>query len=256
MIEIFKNREATSSFEEVVASYSAREFDSPRRSTVLLLDFWRSFDYAVEKFGKLICADFSHHFRLHFEYSVPVQAGKSKKASYTDLMIVDSSHAIGLEAKYMEPPYPIVSSWIKEGPDEQNRRKILGGWLSLIQSVTDVSLTFDDVCSLPYQLIHRTASVCSVPSTSRYIVYQIFEPKKENYYAKRLQVLESLLGGIGGGPPLSFVLMISPFEPFEHYQDLLDLWDAGERKMSPQVTAALTSSRLARFPKPRIVRFA
>ena len=254
-MEIFKNRETVSSFEELVASYSAGEFDSPRRSTVLLLDFWRSFDYAAKRLEEFICADYSHQCRLHFEYSVPVQAGEGK-ASFTDLMIVGSSIAVGIEAKYMEPPYQIVSSWIKKGSDEQNRKRVLGGWLSLIQSVTDVSLTFDDICSLPYQLIHRTASVCNVPAKSRYIVYQIFEPKKENYYSKRLQVLASLLGGVGGGSPLSFVLMISPFEPLKHYQELLDLWNAGERKMSSQVTAALISSRLARFVKPQLVRFA
>lgn len=255
MIEIFKNRDAINSFEELVASYSASEFDSPRRSTVLLLDYWRSYDNAAKRLEEFICTDFTHQIRLNFEYSVPVQAGDGK-ASSTDLMMVDSSLAIGLEAKFTEPPYPIVSSWMKKGSDKQNRKEVLGGWLSLIQSVTNVSLTFDDVCSLPYQLIHRTASVCSIPATSRYIVYQIFEPNKEDYYSECLQTFASLLEGIEGGSPLSFVLMISPFEPFEHYQKLLDLWDEGERKMSPQVTAALTSSRLARFLKPRIVRFA
>ena len=254
MIEIFKNREAIYSFEELVASYSASEFDSPRRSTVLLLDYWRSFDYAVKRFEELFCVDFSDQIQLHFEYRVPAQAGRGQ-ASCTDLMVISNSIAFAIEAKYTEDPYETVSKWSRSS-NVQNREDVLGGWLSLIQSVTEVSLTFDDICSLPYQLIHRTASVCNVPATSRYIVYQIFEPNKEDYYSERLQKLASLLGGIGGGSPLSFVLMISPFEPLEHYQELLDLWNAGEREISSRVTAALTSSRLARFVKPRLVRFA
>ena len=255
MIEIFKNDEAANSFEELVALYKTSEFDSPRRSTVLLLDYWRSFDYAVKALEELIGVEFVDQIQLHFEYGVPPQAGKGK-SSFTDLMIVDGSLAVGIEAKYKESPYQTVSSWIEEGADEQNRKRVLGGWLSLIRSVTDVRLTCDNICSLPYQLVHRTASVCNVPATSRYIVYQIFEPNKEHYYSEHLQTLASLLGEVGGGSPLSFVLMISSFERLEHYQELVDRWDSGEREMSPQVTAALEHSRLARFAKSRIVRFA
>lgn len=148
VIEIFKNRKAIYSFKELVASYSDSEFDSPRRSTVLLLDYWRSFDDAVKRTEEFICADFSNQIRLHFEYSVPVQAGKGKP-SITDLMLLGDSAAFALEGKYKENPYPTVSKWLIDSA-EQNRREVLGGWLSLIQSETGVSLTIDEISSLPY----------------------------------------------------------------------------------------------------------
>ena len=251
MIDIFKNREAIYGFEDLVASYSTSEFDSPRRSTVLLLDYWRSFDSATESFEEMFGVDFSKQGRLHFEYSVPVQAGRGK-ASLTDLMLIGNAKAFAIEAKFREGAYKLVSKWLSQS-NRQNREEVLGGWLNLIQTRTGVSLALDDISFFPYQFIHRTASVCSVPATSRHIVYQLFEPDKEDYYSEHLQALANLLGK---GSTLSFVLMICPFVPLEHYQELLDLWDEGARKLSSQVITALKSTRLARFAEPRLVRFA
>ena len=138
MTIIFKNRIVISNFKDLVASYSPSEFDSPRRSTVLLLDFWRSFGAAVKEFGKLLCLDDSFQSLLHFEYTVPVQAGRGK-VSQTDLMLINKNSAFALEAKYKENPYPSVSNWLQIS-NTQNRNEVLGGWLTLIHSRTGVSL--------------------------------------------------------------------------------------------------------------------
>ena len=253
MIEIFKKREAVYSFDELVESYPASEFDSPRRSTVLLLDYWRSFDSAIEKLKELICVIFSNQSRLYFEYSVPAQAGCGK-VSLTDLMLIDNATAIAVEAKYLEPPYQTVSKWLKSS-DEQNRQEVLGGWLTLIQSRTGVSLAIVDISSLPYQLIHRTASACFAGVNSQHIVYQLFDPTKQDYYSECLRELAILFQK---GSSLSFWLMLCPFEPLEDYQKLLDHWDrtTPKPKLSSQVIPILRSKRLARFQKPQIVRFA
>lgn len=255
VIEILKNRQAICSLEELVASYPASEFDSPCRSTVPLLDYWRSPKCAVQRFEKLVSVKFADQIQLLFEYRVPVQAGRGK-ASFTDLMIVDSSIAVGIEAKYMESRYQIVSQWIKKGSDEQNRKKVLGGWLSLIQSVTNVSLTFDDICSLPYQLIHRIASVCHVSATSRYVVYQLFDPAKQDYYS---EYLHTMAGFFRESSTLSLLLMLCPLEPLEDYQVLLRRWHHAKTpkpKLSSQVKPKLLSRRLACFHEPQLVRFA
>ena len=156
MAKIFKNRKVISNFENLVASYSPSEFDSPRRSTILLLDYWRSFGQAVKGFRELVCLDNSSQSLLHFEYSVSVQAGKGK-ASMTDLMLIDKTSTFAFEAKYKENPYQSVSKWLQKS-DTQNRKRVLDGWLCLIHSRTGVSLAISDISSLPYQLIHRTAS--------------------------------------------------------------------------------------------------
>jgi len=181
VIEIFKNRKAIYSFKELVASYSDSEFDSPRRSTVLLLDYWRSFDDAVKRSEEYICADFSNQIRLHFEY--------------------------------------------------------------------------DEISSLPYQLIHRSASACFAPASSRRVVYQVFDPTKQDYYSKCLHEMARLFQE---GSTLSFWLMLCPFEPLEDYQKLLDQWDrtTPKPKISSQVKPMLISRRLARFHEPQLVRFA
>lgn len=253
MVDIVKNREAIYGFEDLVASYSTSEFDSPRRSTVLFLDYWRSFNHAVKRFEALVGVDFSNQSRLHFDYSVPVQAGCGKN-SFTDLMLTGNSTAFAIEAKYTEGPYETVSKWSRRS-DEQNRKTVLGGWLSLIQSKTGVSLTIDEISSLPYQLIHRSASACFAPASFRHVVYQVFDPAKQDYYSKCLHAMARLFQE---GSTLSFWLMLCSFEPLEDYQILLDQWDrtTPKPKISSQVKPMLISRRLARFHEPQLVRFA
>lgn len=250
MIELFARGKKIDSFEELLASYPASEFDSPYRSTVLLLDYWRSLENTAKAFEKLVGVDFGNQMRLYFEFSVPVQCGWGK-ASSTDLMLTGNTFAVAVEVKFREPPYETVSKWLDKG-DKKNRKKVLKGWISLIRSGTGVSLTLNDIASLPYQCIHRTASVCSEAATSRYVAYQVFEPAKEGYYSQKLQALADLFQG---DPTLSFCLIVCPFEPLEDYKKLLDLWDTGGRKLSSQVSEALKSNCVARFAESRLIEF-
>ena len=250
MIELFARGKKIGSFEELLASYPIGEFDSPYRSTVLLLDYWRSLENTAKTFEKLVGVDFCNQMRLYFEFSVPVQCGWGK-ASSTDLMLIGNTIAVAVEAKFLEPPYETVSKWLNK-KNKKNRKKVLKGWISLIRSGTGVGLTLNDIASLPYQFFHRTASVCSEAATSRYIVYQVFEPAKEEYYSQELQALADLFQG---DSTLSFCLMVCPFEPLEDYKKLLNLWDTGGRKLSSQVSEALKSNCLARFAESRLVEF-
>lgn len=115
--------------------------------------------------------------QLSFEYHVPAQAGKGK-ASLTDLMISTGDDAIAIEAKYTEPHYESVSTWLsaERMRDEtadvtgtSNRERVLHGWLSAInECVGGTLLTQANVGDCTYQLIHRTASVCAISAeTSR-----------------------------------------------------------------------------------------
>ena len=250
MIEIFAHGKKIDSFEKLLASYSTSEFNSPYRSTVLLLDYWRTLENTAKAFEKLVGVDFCNKMQFYFEYGVPVQCGEGK-SSFTDLMLVGNTTAVAIEAKFREPPYETVSKWLNK-KNKKNRKKVLKGWISLIRSGTGVSLTPNDIASLPYQFIHRTASVCSVAATSRYVVYQVFEPAKEEYYSQKMKALAKLLQG---DSTLSFCLVVCPFKPLEDYKKLLDLWDTGCRKLSSQVSEALKSNCIARFAESRLIEF-
>jgi hypothetical protein len=149
------------------------DLDSPRRSTVPLVAYWRD---PLARFTQLLPQLGLHAAeppKFSFEHRVSVAAGRGKP-SYTDLMIVAPQVVIAIEAKYTEPAYETVKAWLRE-PRDQNRCTVLAGWLGLIDKVTAVSLTIDSVLDLPYQLVHRAASACFSLATHRAVLYQVFD---------------------------------------------------------------------------------
>jgi hypothetical protein len=236
----FQNR-PVSSFKELVRSFPRDEFNSPARSTVPHLDYWRSLERKANEFTALLGEPHSSQFDLHFEYRVPVQAGRGKP-SHTDLMLLSSELAVAIEAKFTEPPYEKISSWLRK-PPEANREQVLSGWLGLINRQCGVSLTQDQVFDLPYQLVHRTASACAASRPHCRVVYQIFDPEKQPYYESILSELAKLLRP--GSPGFSVVL--SPFEPTPRYLRLLSDWGAGVPDLAESVATALVSGQLLRF---------
>jgi hypothetical protein len=50
----------------------------------------------------------------------------------------------------------------------------LRGWLDEIESVVRHPIEPETVMDVPYQMIHRTASACTVDRPRRYVVYQVF----------------------------------------------------------------------------------
>lgn len=249
MIEILLNRKPVHDFKELVKSFPKSQFDSPRRSTVLLLDSWRTFEPNVNYIEESLRADFSANCRIHFEYRVSPPKGKGK-ASFTDVMLCGNGTVAAVEAKFKDPAGDDVSKWLSKGNKPTNRKQVLEGWLSLIECATGVSLSAKEVSTLPYQLIHRTASACSISARSRHVVYQVFDPAKEGYYSGSLQDMSKSLQDSSA---VSFWLMLCPFEPLEKYCGLLTKWDEGERKMSAKVAQALVSKSLARFLQPKFV---
>ncbi len=101
------------------------ELDSPRRSVVPLVDFWRTPEKRVHELGELIGLPLHPPAKLVFEYAVEVQSGRGK-ASFTDLMILTGDTAVAIEAKYTEPEYENVRAWLRD-PVEDNRTKVLNG---------------------------------------------------------------------------------------------------------------------------------
>ncbi len=146
-------------FAALLHSYSRDEFDSPYRSTVPLLALVKDKRNTLREI--LTACHASMPVDFHFEFKV----GQSKargKPSHTDLMVISEPVCIAIEAKWTEPPYESVASWLSKGGD--NREEVLKGWLDLLSS-GDAPLSSDEVADCEYQMLHRAASACAAASS-------------------------------------------------------------------------------------------
>ena len=78
---------------------------------------------------------------MHFEHEVPVQRGR-RKSSFTDLMIFGDDVAVAIEAKFTEPRYESVGTWLGGAPTA-NRVDVVEGWLCAIEAAAEKSIPRD-----------------------------------------------------------------------------------------------------------------
>jgi hypothetical protein len=245
MIELKANSRAVRSFEELVEQLGLDAVASPKRSTVPLLDYWRQPGPRLRFLEAHLGVKSSDQTELHFEYEVPVQQGRGK-SSYTDLMILGDDVAVAIEAKFTEPRYESVGTWL--GPEQAtNRADVLDGWIRAIEAVTEAAVDRKIVRELPYQLIHRTASVCCASRGKRVVVYQVFGDSPGAYYAEDLGRLASAMAA---RERVSFFIVRSAFHPTTTYAQLVARWDDGERDMATDVRDALVAGPLLEFDEP------
>jgi hypothetical protein len=98
-------------FEQLVKLLPPDAVASPLRSTVPLVDFWRTPEPRLARLSAAIGVPLHPPTYLCFEYPVRVQRGRGK-ASFTDLMIVASSAVVAIEAKFTEPRSETVGAWL------------------------------------------------------------------------------------------------------------------------------------------------
>jgi hypothetical protein len=146
-------------FTALLHSYSRDEFDSPHRSTVPLLALVKDKRNTLREILAACQASMPVDFR--FEFKVGQSKGQGKP-SHTDLMVICEPACIAIEAKWTEPPYESVASWLSKGGD--NREEVLKGWLDLLSS-RDAPLSSDEVADCEYQMLHRAASACATASS-------------------------------------------------------------------------------------------
>lgn len=178
----------------LVAKYPSDEFNSPERSTVPSLAFWRDSERRVAELGSGLGLAVPAECSIEFEYKVRPPAGRGKE-SHTDVMLWWGTTCIAIEAKYTEPRYQVVADWLCEGSHPENRKQVLVGWCGLIADVTGRKCDQESLSEVTYQMIHRVASVCSRPEKQRHVVYQVFDPTPEKvaYHRQELVKLKSLL---------------------------------------------------------------
>jgi hypothetical protein len=236
-VALFLDTVPYGSFEELIAHLPDDAVASPRRSTIPLIAYWRRAD-ALATLGLAP----SGRVELRFEHPTPVRRGKGK-ASYTDLMIISDAIAVAIEAKFTEPRYETVDEWLGRAPSD-NRLEVLDGWLALINEATGGQCTRESVSNLPYQIVHRTASVCAVDRPQRAIWYQLFKEPAPAFYERDLQ---SLLGQLPGTSTLQGRVLTCPATPYPEYQQLMTDWDRGHRGVSAEVRRLLSEDRAFRF---------
>lgn len=229
-------------FRELVRLMPKSALDSPRRSVVPLVDYWRQPDPRISHLSEVLGVQIGSSAKLVFEYAVAVQKGRGKP-SFTDLMILDADSAVAIEAKYTEPEYEKVRSWLRE-PVKPNRSDVLDGWLALINRTAACLLRRELVLDIPYQLIHRTASACFPGRRRTALVYFVFANNPPRHYLSHLQRLDDLLGNPSG---ISLHLVACPLTPLPAAADLTARWDNGERLLGDSVRSELLRAPLFSF---------
>jgi len=239
-----------SDYNSLIESYPKSEFDSPFRSTVPFLYFWKNIKERLDDYLGWLGLKISHTVTASFEFLVDVQRGKGRP-SQTDLMVIFDEYTITIEAKYTEPRYECVQNWLRKS---QNRILVLEGWLDLIHSAIGKSnIKAIDIVDLPYQLIHRCASACFPNVAHRTLIYQCFDldQEKEQYYKSQLQSLNQILNKPDN---LNFIVLNIPLLKSSEYIDLQNRWNRGERKMYRDVIRGMKKGEFIEFGNRKIIR--
>ena len=157
------------SFVTVLHQMRDSEFLKLSRSTVPSLHYWREPESSLERVLDKIGMGADACGALCFEY--PVASFGRNKPSFSDLMYISTYGSIAIEAKSTEPLGETCKQWRDSKQNSVNATSVLRHWLSLIERVTG-PVNVDEIEDVPYQMIHRIASLCSVDSPRRALMYQ------------------------------------------------------------------------------------
>lgn len=110
-------------------------------------------------------------FRRFLEYPTwprdPATGRAIGRPSMSDAMLLGAHLRIAVEGKWTEPhfgAYQTVRDWLREGRTDGVSRKpdVLKAWIANVRSADALrrGVTPESLASVPYQLVHRTASAC------------------------------------------------------------------------------------------------
>jgi len=256
---LFFDRQLVEGFGKLVGHFPAEQFQSPTRSTLpllaLLKDGTCQLDSLLAEMGLDANAD------LHVEYQVEPGRGRGKP-SHTDLKAKSPNAVVAVEAKWTEPPYENVSSWLKKGGEKpENRALVLQGWIDMIQPWAAKPILADDLGDMTYQTVHRAASACATASASgnakprlAYVVFHLpgdpFQVGPESNLAN-LERFYDLLGRPPEFPFFLFDVEMTPTPAFERIAGLAK----GRTETAEIVRQALLNEQLFAFGYVRMVRW-
>lgn len=244
-------RRTLTGHDALIGGYPDKEFNSPWRSTIPLVEFWRSPEKRVRELSGALGLVVPTAVRLGFEHTVSPPRGRGK-ASHTDVMIATSQFAIAIEAKWTEPRSEVVGDWLS---DSTNRAEVLRGWCDLLEKRTADPVDANDLVALPYQMVHRAASACDeAGSESRcWLVYMVFNAAGNSL---RLRDCRADLGGLqqvlGAGSSLGIALAECSVDPSNALLDLQGRWSRGAHTLAKPVRESLRSGGILQASLERV----
>jgi len=212
----------STSVEELLSLFPYEEFKSPFRSTVALINY-------VEhgSFLKVINADYDDT-KIVYEYEVQVLEGFGRP-SCSDLLVQTQNTSYIIEAKRTETKYDTVSEW-RSG--SENKELVLSGWLQLISNYTNEEIDLKEILNVPYQMIHRIASACSLKTKINKVIYLCFDLNSEmrKYYKDNINKMCVLTNN-----KIDIILDEISIKKKSMQINLEELWNNGFRDLSMKV---------------------
>jgi hypothetical protein len=220
------------------------EFRNLTRSTIPLLSYWsqperRLTELCLRLFGPF-CALGGD---LCFEY--PVKSVGRAKPSFSDLMYLTERCAFAVESKSREPLSGTVRQWLINQGASASRQQVLKHWLNLVRQKTE-AIDESQVQDVVYQMLHRTASVCSTGRQRIAVIYQMFDVgESHGDYEGELLKLARAIGAEG---KIGIVLQRIPTARTEFYRQTEDkVKDADQERRSLIIRDAVLDGRLFDF---------
>ena len=239
-------------FETLLYEFPDSEFKNLTRSTIPLLSYWREPEFAIGKIKAALSLSTPLEGTLCFEY--PVKSLNRAKPSFTDLMYISPQIVFGIEAKATEPRYETVQDWLSAAKGRSDREAVLSHWLRMItQRVGE--LTRENVLQVPYQMVHRLASVCSINAEAHALIYQIYSfgnKSEPEYYHKDLDMLAN---SISLSRSLSILLHKIFLKPTDNYDTLQKTIAARPTEAPFLIRGALVDGNLFEVQNQRIKLF-
>lgn len=222
----YKNKDVSNK-NELIFSYSKKEFKSPFRSTIPLIELVFENSDILKEF-----IDYDNSYILVFEDETKALDGTGP-ASCTDLRIYNSEKNYCIEAKRTEPKYETVKKYISK---DKRHESVVNGWLGLINKKCRTKLSIDNIWDCTYQMIHRFASACKVDGYTE-MLYFCFDlcDRKQKYYETELTKIKNISNN---KVPIRLILFKT--ESTEQFRAIEKQWtDNKQRELSSEIIGAM-----------------
>jgi hypothetical protein len=232
---IHYKKQPLDSIDEVYGMFNSKEFKSPFRSTIPLLVLFK--DNQMSDLEP-VQSNNGEPAKYIFEHETPVVGGKP---SCTDLMVEYPDSCIAIESKRTEPVYQTVRKWLEKN---SNREFVLKNWLDKINSHLRLGIGIGGIMDLPYQLIHRVASACSLGRKQTNVVYLGFDldKKKTTYYLECLTQFSNIMDN-----KVHLYLYCYAIGKLEKQKELEASWHSKNRDLSAGLIKGLIDNHLMRL---------
>jgi hypothetical protein len=236
-------------FQDLLQVVPDAEFQKLTRSTIPLLAYWSKADHVRVLCRVLGFTD--NPTTATFEYSVPArcrECGSKGKASFTDVMLKWSAapgakpdSVAAIEVKHTEDIYSTVGRWL--GPERStNRRAVLRHWWHLIWDGTGKIPDQPYLDTVVYQMVHRTASACSLEARKRTVVLHLIFSHDQKKIRKYETEVKRLATAVGAREGLEFWVISIGCVPTPAWHALDDsLRGLAEEERADRVRDALAS---------------